>query len=128
MSKRHTEIDDGGYQDAEGKEFSDVRVISQKTVTELAGGIAVQKHRTDQANLFGRKDAGIHNRLLDDVERQPANIAKPVTQGQHEDDVAAMKVIQPIDLGCISQAWRVRTRRKEIKNRLQGATLAALPR
>ena len=65
-------------------------------------------------------------RFLNNIKSQPTNIAQAITQGKQKNDIAAVMVIQPIDLNRIAQLGRVSAGRKKFKDGLQAFSLDPL--
>jgi hypothetical protein len=97
-----------------------VRIVGQKAVAEFSERITVQEHRTDDAHIFRREHAGIHERLLDDVEREPADVPQPVAQRDRDNDIAPVIMELAIDFNRIADTWPVCPRGKKCQQRFQG--------
>ena len=85
----HTEIGAGRKQQTGSKEATDMCVIGEETIGELAQGVAIKQRRTDNAQLFRRKDASVHQRFFHHVQCQSADVSQSVTQRDNHDHIAA---------------------------------------
>ena len=90
-------------------------VISQESVGELSHCIATKHHGTDQSNFFWSKNTGIHERLFHHIQGETTNIPQPVTQGDHNDYVAAITTEQLISGDRIIAVGQVRSSSKQTK-------------
>ena len=97
----HADVDQGRGDHAGREEDLDVRVVGEEAVDELAERVRVEEGGADEAEVLGREDALVDQRLLDDGEREPAGVGKRVAEGDRNEDAESVPPVQCVDARAV---------------------------